>query len=180
MQENWKPIPQFQGYYEASDLGRIRRSKYTSVYADGSIKDHPAKILSNRVNSGVVVTNFSGMTYHTHRLVASAFFGNIDKMHIRFIDGNKLNVKLSNLRCCTPSESVKEDIAEGIRKNPPVYRGVRVICNETGFVYRSIKALAETLNLPRSTVRRYIYQRKTINGHTYSVYYGGGESDAGL
>ena len=179
MTETWKPIPNFQGF-EASDSGRIRRSEYVTVYADGSRKLHEAKILDNHINSGVVVTNFLGSTYHTHRLVASAFYGDIDKLHIRFIDGDKLNIKLSNLRCYTPSESVKLDIQSGVRKNPPVYRGVEVICNETGIVYRSIKNLSETLNLPRSSVRRYIHQQKSIDGYTYSFYHGGGDSDAKL
>ena len=177
MTEQWKPIPEFQGY-EASDQGRIRKSAYTTTYSDGSIVEYPAQVLTNHVNSGTVVTNFNGNTYHTHRLVASAFHTDIQKKHIRFIDGNRLNVALSNLQCVTPAESVKADIDVGIRKNPPVYRGVRVICNETGIVYRSIKQLSETLNLPRSSVRRYIHQGKVVQGYTYSIYRGGGDSDA--
>ncbi len=177
MTEQWKPIPTFPGY-EASDMGRIRRSAYTINYSNGNVEEYPPCILENHINSGVVVTNFDGATHHTHRLVAEAFFIDISRKHIRFADGNKLNVKFSNLICCTPSESVKEDISKGIRKNPPVYRGVRLICNETGLVYRSIKQLADTLNLPRSTVRRYIHQHKQLKGNTYSIYHGGGESDA--
>jgi hypothetical protein len=177
MNEIWKPIPEFQGY-EASNLGRIRRSEYVAYFPDGSSKTVSPEILSNHINSGTVVTNFLGNTYHTHRLVASAFYGNISRKHIRFIDGDRLNVKLSNLRCCTPSESVKEDIAEGVRKNPPVYRGVKVVCNETGKIYRSIKNLSESLSMPRSSVRRYIYNKKPIQGFTYSIYSGGGDSDA--
>ena len=177
MSEQWKSIPNFPGY-EASDLGRIRKSEYVVTFPDGATKHYPACILENKINSGVVVTNFNGCTYHTHRLVANAFFGDIEKKHIRFLDGNKLNVAVANLGCFTPSESVKADIAEGTRKNPPVYRGVRVICNETGLVYRSIKQLAETLDLPRSTVRRYIHQQKTIKGNTYSIYHDKGESNA--
>lgn len=177
MEERWNSIPEFQGF-EASDQGRIRKSEYVSTYKDGSTKVCPAKVLSNHLNSGTVVTNLLGSTYHTHRLVASAFLGDISRKHIRFIDGDRTNVKLSNLKCCTPSESVKYDIQKGIRVNPPVYRGVKVVCNETGFVYRSIKNLSENLNLPRSTVRRYIHQHKQINGFTYSIYTGGGESDA--
>lgn len=177
MTEQWQPIPEFQGY-EASDQGRVRRSEVVHSYADGSIRIDPPEILPNHINSGVVVTNFNGNTYHTHRLVASAFYGDIKKLHIRFADGDKLNVTLSNLKCYTPSESVKFDITAGTRKNPPVYRGVQVICNETRVVYRSIKSLADHLNLPRSSVRRYIHTGKPIDGFTYSIYLGGGESDA--
>jgi hypothetical protein len=40
--ENWRPVKDFEGVYEVSDLGRVRRSKAAKGATAGAlIKAHP-------------------------------------------------------------------------------------------------------------------------------------------
>src|SRR5262249_43230951 len=103
-EEVWRAIPDWEGYYEASDLGRIRRSA-------GSPRCKEARILSPGIwgyGYEHVHLRKAGQKadYSVHRLVAAAFLGPIPEgMTVNHVGGNKANNCIDNLEVLTPREN---------------------------------------------------------------------------
>lgn len=110
--EIWKSIGVFKGidltgYYEASNLGRIKRLERL----DGAGRSVPEKILSRRPNQNgdvFVPINFNGTTIcgTASQYVMNAFHPEHppEKNRIYHIDGDKTNNRLDNLKWATQKE----------------------------------------------------------------------------
>ena len=112
MKENWKPINEFNGEYEVSNLGRIRKAK---VIFDGYIgKIHyvttkeKSKILHINQNShGYNRVCIKGKYYRVAILVAKAFVQNPEnKPEIDHINTIRTDDRASNLRWVTHKENM--------------------------------------------------------------------------
>lgn len=115
MEEIWKDIEGYQGYYQVSTLGRVR-----SLDRVVGEKNKPC-------NGMILRWHLSGKSrYYTvnlkkdstsrylsiHRLVAKAFIPNPEnRPQIDHIDGNPLNNIVSNLRWVTASENQRNPIS---------------------------------------------------------------------
>jgi Mor family transcriptional regulator len=100
----WKPVLNYEGIYEISENGDVKRIANTNnQYKVGHI------LKSNVINGYAHVQlhkNSKVKSMRVHRLVAISFIANPSKKpHVNHIDGNKLNNNLSNLEWCTPSEN---------------------------------------------------------------------------
>lgn len=88
--EKWAPIPEFDGYFEASDMGRIKNAWTGKVLKQGT----------NKKGYKTVSFNVLDKQYKrlVHILVAAAFIeGDHTGLDIKHKDGNITNNKLSNL-----------------------------------------------------------------------------------
>ena len=106
MNEVWKDIDGYNGYYKVSNLGRIKNSK-------GRI------LRQHKQNSGYLMihlcnkNNSVGATIHS--LVANAFVPNPDKKpQINHIDGKKENNTSENLQWVTAKENVNHAVKNGL------------------------------------------------------------------
>lgn len=122
--EIWKDINGYEGYYQVSNLGRIR-SLSRKVY------DRKGKF--NRTMNGRIINTFKtkegyhrvqlckngkNEKYLVHRLVAQAFVNNHDgKSEINHKNANKDDNKSSNLEWVTRKENIDHSF-----KNHLVYR----------------------------------------------------------
>lgn len=81
MEEVWKSIPEFEGYYEASSLGRIRSLDVIQTAPKGGKWVKKGRILKPRVINDFghlgVKLSVNGVKYDrtVHYLVATAFHG---------------------------------------------------------------------------------------------------------
>lgn len=80
--ETWKPIPGFEGYYEASDLGRIRSLDRVCSMRDGRLNRRRGRILTPQLRGcqrsylAVFLKVNGGKTaIYVHRAVLLAFVG---------------------------------------------------------------------------------------------------------
>ena len=94
--EIWKDIPGYKGFYQASNLGRIKRM------AAGKIREHILKQfrVGEYMSVGPSVNNVRTQR-RVHRLVAMAFIPNPNRFPcINHKDEKKLNNTVANLEWC--------------------------------------------------------------------------------
>ena len=109
MIELWRPIPGYEGYYEAGDLGNIRSVDRQVKFSNGTVQLRKGRILKQSLNTGgyYIVTlalNGQHLTQPVHRLVLTTFRGPGLEGHVCcHNDGNKQNNRLLNLRWDTHS-----------------------------------------------------------------------------
>jgi hypothetical protein len=118
VREQWRPVDGFEGFYEVSNLGRVR----SLVRRDSIGRKRGGFVLRPALNSRgyLQVTLAKECENHSmaiHRLVAAAFVGTIPvDRQVDHIDGDKLNNCVGNLRYVTPLENIGYGIAIGLHK----------------------------------------------------------------
>lgn len=107
--ENWKLIRGFDGKYEVSDHGKVRRSSAKEMLrVSVTQKGYPYVTLSIPGNSKNVMV---------HILVAAAFLGDRPSgLVINHIDGVKTNNHYSNLEYCTSADNIRHAYRTGLMK----------------------------------------------------------------
>ena len=111
MKEIWKDISGYEGLYQVSNLGRIKR-----------IRNRTCKILKEqKKQSGYIGCTLSknGIVKHykVHRLVAEAFIPNTEhKPQINHINGDKTDNNVNNLEWCTARENINHSFKAGLSK----------------------------------------------------------------
>lgn len=144
MEEEWRDIPGYEGYYQASNLGNIKRVR-GKVWNGFKWYTRGGNILKPHVsNTGRLQVQLSvdGVVTRclVHRLVAAAFLEHPEgKDQINHIDGNPLNNKVDNLEWCDQSDNEKHKIyILGHANRSLVGLPRKVLCVETGNEYVSL------------------------------------------
>ena len=129
MTEVWKDIPGYEGYYQASNLGKIRSLDHTTIVncKDGSVRIRPikGKVIkpAKRNNYGHIgvslVVEGKQKTMDVHTLIMITFVGpRPEGMVIRHLNDNPLDNRLDNLTYGTPQQNIVDAYNNGskIRK----------------------------------------------------------------
>jgi hypothetical protein len=97
--EEWLDIPGYEGLYQASNRGRIRRVETDHLTSQQIVRKYYAAALWK---------NGKRKSSYVHRLVALAFIGDVPMNHeVNHKDGNRLNNNASNLEYVTRSENIQ-------------------------------------------------------------------------
>lgn len=125
MNEIWKDVTGYEGYYLVSNLGRVK-SVRRKIQMNGSnqfgkcfsTKDISEKILKPCECNGYYCVslwkNHKMKLVRIHRLVAEAFLGK-SELTVNHIDGNKQNNNVNNLEYLTSAENTRHAIRTGLR-----------------------------------------------------------------
>lgn len=120
--EQWKPIPGWEGYYEASDMGRVRSIRRTVKTTSGQ-RTFLGQILNPAASADLHFTvglyrDGAGKCMRVHRLVMAAFVGPCpDGMEVCHNNGNPADNRLVNLRYDTRSENMIDASIHGTHNN---------------------------------------------------------------
>ncbi len=157
--EIWKPVKDYEGFYEVSNLGRIR-SLYTGCRSG---------IIKSFIRSGYVYVCFykkdrNPKSAAVHRVVATSFLLNPEnKACVNHKDFNKLNNTLENLEWATHSENSMHAYVNK-KLNPPSISGFDnhatkpVLCLLTGRTVTS-KEASDFLSISRGMLSQMLLGR---------------------
>lgn len=162
MTEAWKPVLDYEDFYEASNLGNIRRSHTKTGRPSGRL----CRPANSRGYSRYVLSAYAETRTHSgHKLVWEAFNGRVPNgMQINHKNGVKNDNRLENLEVCTPSENTRHGfrvLGRAPVKNPhPGSRNGRARLSEHDIpVIRKrlatgedMKRIAEAYNVNHATI----------------------------
>lgn len=130
--EIWKDIPGYEGRYQVSNIGRVRRLLFHN-------KPCPRvkQIMAGTYCKGYLTVGlYDGETTKSvgiHRAVALAFIPNPDnKPETNHKDSNKSNNHVSNLEWCTTQENILHSWKDPNRKKAD-HRGAGGVTRKTWF-----------------------------------------------
>ena len=100
--EIWKPIKDYELFYQISNLGRVKSLHNKEKILKQSITGEYSRVSLQKHGKSV--------TKSVHILVIQTFKGNIPNYYVNHVDGNKKNNTLNNLEWCTLKENTKHAI----------------------------------------------------------------------
>ena len=118
--ETWIDAKNFEGYYEVSNTGKVRRKQCETIYKDGRVAHFSQTILKGTPNRKGYLRVYLSVkskkyTKSLHRIVAESFIDNpLNKNTVNHVDCNKLNNHVSNLEWATNAENMRHAFANGI------------------------------------------------------------------
>ena len=152
MTEIWKDIPGYEGYYQASNMGRIKSVEREILYSNGMKKTIKEKILKNTFDGHYMKTILSKDGFkkqiRVHRLVLLSFKGDNKDTMINHIDGNKLNNKLDNLEWSNAKDNTLHAFQNNLIKT-----GIPItLVSECGkkHCFYSLRNASKTLEIPKT------------------------------
>ena len=155
MEEVWKDVKGFEGLYQVSNMGRLKRRKRIVSLSDGRDRTLNEAVLKGTIDSGGYITynlvDYNGVAYkiRAHRLVAIAFISNAEnKPTVDHINRNKLDNRATNLRWATSKE-------QRLNQNDT---SKQVLCD--GVKFKSLSHASRVLNIPISNLWHKVHDDK--------------------
>lgn len=176
MDEIWKEIPGYEGYFEVSNLGNFRSLDRIIKYKSNGLRKYPGKLLKvEQMLDGyqrIVLTKESiKKRYMCHRLVALTFIDNPNNLpQINHKDGIRNNNCVDNLEWCTQSQNEIHSVnilgktMKGKTNAKPVY------CKELDKIFSSMKQATEFLGNHACIegIKKSILASRSYHGYTFS------------
>jgi hypothetical protein len=127
IEEEWRPCPEYEEYYEISNFGRVK-SKAVFIRHDGNWAEENGYVKKIKVKN--ITTNRYGYLTSKlcklgkcrrltiHRLVAKAFIPNPNNYtQVNHIDGNKENNCIWNLEWVSQARNIQHAFETGLMTN---------------------------------------------------------------
>lgn len=165
MNEEWRDIPGYEGYYQVSSFGRVRSIDRTIQHPKGP-KKLKGKILKHFFSQfGYHQVGLCGKTYMVYFLVASAFLGSCPEgQEIRHGPNGIDDNSVSNLSYGTRQQNALDQRRDHTDGGRPVIRS-------DGVIFQSISIAAEETNTYHSNIIKVCTgSRPSAGGFGWSYY----------
>ena len=176
MNEIWKEIPGYEGYFEVSNLGNFRSMDRMVKYKNNGLRKYPGKPLKvEQMQDGyqriVLMKEAVKKRYMCHRLVALTFIENPNNLpQINHKDGVRNNNIVNKLEWCYQIQNTQHSInvlgktMKGKTNSKPVY------CKELDREFKSMKQAIEFLgnHACNEGIKKAIVANRPYHGYTFS------------
>lgn len=152
--EVWKDIEGYEGYYQVSNLGRVK-----------SFKCNSPKILKNgKCTMGYYMVSLNNSSRRIHRLVAETFIQNpSNKKTVNHKNGVKGDNHVDNLEWATQKENVIHSLRTGLKKTKLTEEDVLEIRRKYIPISYSMGVLSKEYNVSKLSIFSIIHR----NGWTH-------------
>lgn len=165
--EIWKDIPDYEGIYEASNLGRIRTHKNKTTYT----KRHGARHWTSKIMKGRGDNYTTGKRvglwkdgkvkdWLVARLVAITFLGKPKgKVNtVNHINGDRLDNHIENLEWLTTGDNVRHAFDTGLMPYPKV----RLFNKDCDMTFRSMTLAAKHIGRNHGYISLCIKKKRKV------------------
>ena len=135
MNEIWQDIDGFNGMYQISTLGRVKKIyKGKETILKGGRFSNDYRFVSLTIKKGVY------RSFLTHRLVAETFIPNPEnKTDVNHKNGIKTDNRVENLEWCTRSENLRHAVDIGLMESQcKIRRGVVMVKGDEVITFPSM------------------------------------------
>ena len=145
MSEVWKSIPGLDGFYEASDVGRIRSVQRWTAHRGGAKRLQGGVILKQATCTNgykKVIVSVRGRISHpnVHRLILLAFVGKPKRgQQCRHLNGKKIDNRALNLCWGTVFENANDRKKHGGYKSGAKHQCAKLTNNQAKYILSSKK-----------------------------------------
>lgn len=151
MNEIWKEIPGYEGYFEVSNLGNFRSKDRKVPYRNGQMRNYPGKPLKTELTRDgytriTLMKDAIKKRYMCHRLVALAFIPNPNNLEqVNHKDGVRNNNCVDNLEWCTNTENQRHAYNVLGKTMKGKTNSKAVYCKELEKIFPSMRSAIEFL-----------------------------------
>lgn len=163
MDEVWKDIKGYEGLYQVSNLGRVKRLKGKYMKSDKLLKQ--VTLDSGYIAVGLCKHN-KAKNFRVHRLVAEAFIPNPEeKPQVNHINEDKTNNMVSNLEWMTAKEN--NNYGTRTQRTSKPVKAIDIANGEYN-IYCSISECARQLGLHQPNICQCLKGKcKQIGGYIF-------------
>lgn len=130
--EIWKEIPELDGKYSISSLGRVRRNQFEIVDSNNKKFVKKSKLMAINDNGNgykqlMIQVKYKRQVFYIHRLVAQLFLNNPEnKEQVNHIDSDRSNNRVDNLEWVSIQENMTHAVLNRSKsKSKSGYIGIK-------------------------------------------------------
>lgn len=165
LNEEWRDVSGYEGYYQVSNLGRVRSCDRIVKLPRGD-RMLRGRILKPALNShGYLVFSLyrygKPFQFTAHRLVAIAFLAaDCTRDQVNHKNGVKVDNYVENLEWCTSSDNIRHAYAVGLKSHKGENHPRSILCEEQVLAIRRLrskgltqKVIGEMYGVSESAIR---------------------------